>query len=160
VPDPNQSENVRFAEIDWKGLLRRSDVAAATPSRPSALPIGLRHFLAIDASLLDISTGVRQFLVAVGYPAAENPDAPLSGPRDILFERADEALALLVENFQTADVDMEDVVARLDALAFHAQNGLKAVRGPYPVLVFILAAYVTACGKPGFAKYSQGWGTS
>jgi dienelactone hydrolase len=128
-------KNLRFAEVLWPGTIVGDEIVEATPPLPAA-PVGVKQYWATDATRLDSSTGVRQFLVTAWYPAIAETERQRSGPLDLLFQNADSVLSFLIEKDATGSINLAAAKARLQSLAFQAEHGLQATAGPHPVLIF------------------------
>ena len=129
VPGSRTSRS-RFSEITWKSQAPQPAIVDATPQLAGAASVGLVQYLATDASRLDSSTGVRQFLTTVRYPARANTGAPRAGLLDLLVGFADSAVAVLADRAEKPVAGASAVQEQLSVLAYRAQLGLKAAGGP------------------------------
>lgn len=107
----------------------------ATPPLPANTAVGLRHLHVTDPSRNDISTGKREFMVSVFYPAEPDATAPRARLTDILQPRQDEALELLAKHSGLAADEKAAAWARLQALTLRAQRDLPPLKTCSPVLI-------------------------
>ncbi|RYG59082.1 hypothetical protein EON80_26135, partial [bacterium] len=110
--------------------------APSDPTKPvQGFDVGVRHFQALDASREDISTGKRQFMVSVFYPAIFDKEAHCALFTDFLAPRTDEALELLLASLD--DTTKREAIGRLKSLTLGAQRDLKLRDGyPCPILIY------------------------
>ncbi len=107
----------------------------ATPPLPAGTAIGLHHFPIEDPARDDISTGIREFMVSVFYPAEVDEAAPRARIADILKPRCEEALELLSQSSGLSADEKAAAFNRLTSLTLRAQRDLRPQTGYYPVLV-------------------------